>query len=137
MVANISDENFGSSSGIALRYKLEPMQNLFTAKARRFTSSMMDRYKIIFSSPIAQMHGVPNDAWVNIDIKFTANYPANLESEATVAKNLEGIVSKETQLKVLSVVDNVKDEVERLEAEQLPSVIDNMYGNNTEAMATE
>lgn len=137
MVANISDENFGSSSGIALRYKLEAMQNLFTAKARRFTSSMMDRYKIIFSSPIAQMHGVPKDAWVNIDVKFTANYPANLESEANVAKSLEGIVSKETQLKVLSVVDNVADEVERLEAEQVPSVVDNMYGYNETTMATE
>ena len=127
MVANISDENFGSSSGIALRYKLEAMQNLFTAKARRFTSSMMDRYKIIFSSPVAQMHGVAKDAWAGIDIKFTANYPANLESEATVAKNLEGIVSKETQLKVLSLVDNVNDEVERLEAEQAPSVVDNIF----------
>jgi SPP1 family phage portal protein len=137
MVANISDENFGSSSGIALRYKLEAMQNLFTAKARRFTSSMMDRYKIIFSSPVAQMHGVPKDAWTNIEIRFTANYPANLESEATVAKNLEGIVSKETQLKVLSVVDNVKDEVEKLEAEQIPSVVDNIYGYNETTMATE
>lgn len=137
MVANISDENFGSSSGIALRYKLEAMQNLFTAKARRFTSSMMERYKIIFSSPVAQMHGVSKDAWTGIDIRFTANYPANLESEATVAKNLEGIVSKETQLKVLSVVDNVKDEVDRLEAEQMPSVIDNMYGYNETTMATE
>ena len=127
MVANISDENFGNSSGIALRYKLEAMQNLFTAKARRFTSSMIERYKIIFSSPVAQMHGVAKDAWVDIEVRFTANYPANLESEATVAKNLEGIVSKETQLKVLSVVDNVKDEVERLEEEQLPSVVDNMF----------
>ena len=137
MVANISDENFGSSSGIALRYKLEAMQNLFTAKARRFTSSMMDRYKIIFSSPVAQMHGVSKDAWTGIEIKFTANYPANLESEATIAKNLEGVVSKETQLKVLSVVDNVKDEVGRIEEERLPSVVDNVYGFNTETMATE
>lgn len=128
MVANISDESFGSASGIALRYKLEAMQNLFTAKARRFTSSMMDRYRIIFSSPVAQMHGVPKDAWTGIDVKFTANYPANLESEATVAKNLEGVVSKETQLKVLSVVDNVKDEVERIEEERLPSVVDNIFG---------
>ena len=128
MVANISDENFGSSSGIALRYKLEAMQNLFTAKARRFTSSMYDRYRIIFSSPVAQMHSVSKDAWTDIEIKFTANYPANLESEAEVAKNLEGIVSKETQLKVLSVVDNVKDEVERLEAERIPSVVDNIFG---------
>ena len=128
MVANISDENFGTSSGIALRYKLEAMSNMFTAKARRFTSSMMDRYRIIFSSPIAQQHGVGKEAWTDIEIKFTANYPANIESETEVAKNLEGIVSKATQLKVLSIVDNVQEEAERLEAEQaMPSVVDNLF----------
>ena len=128
MVANISDENFGTASGIALRYKLEAMSNLFVAKARRFTSAMTERYKIIFSSPVAQVHKVSKDAWRDLDIKFTANYPANLESEAEVAKNLEGVVSKETQLKVLSLVDNVNDELERLESEAMPSVTDNIWG---------
>lgn len=127
MVANISDENFGTTSGIALRYKLEAMSNLFVAKSRRFTSAMLERYKIIFSNPVAQIHKVSKDAWHNIDIKFTANYPANIESEAEVAKNLEGVVSKETQLKVLSIVDNVAEETERLDAEQMPSVVDNMF----------
>lgn len=132
MVANISDENFaGQSSGVALRYKLEAMSNLFTSKARRFTSSMRDRYKIIFSSPVAQQHGVSKDAWAGIDIKFTANYPANLENEADVAKTLEGVVSKETQLKVLSIVDDIQAEVDKIEQEQLPSVVDNVYGNTT------
>lgn len=129
MVANISDENFGNSSGIALRYKLEAMSNLFTAKARRFTSSMYQRYKVIFSNPIAQMNGVGKDDWALIDIKFTANYPANLESEADVATKLEGVVSKETQLKVLSVVDNVQDEIARLEEEQTPAVVDQVWGS--------
>lgn len=128
MVANISDENFGTASGIALRYKLEAMSNLFVAKSRRFTSAMTERYKIIFSNPVAQIHKVPKDAWAGIDIKFTANYPANLESEAEIAKALEGVVSKETQLKALSLVDNVGDEIERLEAEQTPSVVDNIWG---------
>ena len=127
MVANISDENFGTASGIALRYKLEAMSNLFTAKSRRFTSAMMERYKIIFSNPVAQMHKVSKDAWAGIDIRFTANYPANLESEAEVAKSLEGVVSKETQLKALSIVDNISDELDRLEAEQTPSVVDNIF----------
>lgn len=131
MVANISDENFGTSSGIALRYKLQAMSNLFVAKSRRFTSAMLERYKIIFSSPIAQQHGVGKADWESIDIKFTANYPANIESEADVAKSLEGIVSKETQLKTLSVVDNVADELDRIAEEQLPSVVDNIYGNTT------
>ena len=127
MVANISDENFGTTSGIALRYKLEAMSNLFVAKSRRFTSAMLERYKIIFSNPVAQIHKVSKDAWHGIDIKFTANYPANIESEAEVAKNLEGVVSKETQLKVLSIVDNVAEETERLDAEQMPSVTDNIF----------
>lgn len=128
MVANISDENFGTASGIALRYKLEAMSNLFTAKARRFTSAMLERYKIIFSNPVAQIHKVGKDAWHNLDVRFTANYPANLESEAEVAKALEGVVSKETQLKALSIVDNVQEELERIDAEQTPSVIDNIWG---------
>ena len=137
MVANISDESFGSASGIALRYKLEAMQNLFTAKSRRFTSAMMERYRIIFSSPVAQMHGVAKDAWAQIDIRFTPNYPANVESEATVAKNLEGIVSKDTQLKVLSIVDNVADEIERLEAEKVPSVLTEMFNNDNTGTVAE
>lgn len=132
MVANISDENFGTASGIALRYKLEAMSNLFTAKSRRFTSAMTERYKIIFSNPVAQIHKVPKDAWQTLDIKFTANYPANLESETTIAKNLEGVVSKETQLKALSLVDNVGDELERMKEESLPSVIDNLFSNGAE-----
>lgn len=128
MVANISDENFGSSSGIALRYKLEAMSNLFTAKSRRFTSAMFERYKIIFSNPVSQIHKVSKDAWHDLDIRFTANYPANLESEAEIAKSLEGVVSKETQLKALSIVDNVQEELDRMDAEQTPSVVDNIWG---------
>lgn len=128
MVANISDENFGTASGIALRYKLEAMSNLFTAKSRRFTSAMLERYKIIFSNPVSQIHKVGKDAWHDLDIRFTANYPANLESEAEIAKSLEGVVSKETQLKALSLVDNVQEELERMDAEQTPSVVDNIWG---------
>lgn len=122
MVANISDENFGTASGIALRYKMEAMSNLFTSKARRFTSAMMERYRIIFSNVLSQMnpHRVGRDDWMGIEIRFTANYPANLESEAEVAKNLEGIVSKDTQLSVLSIVDNVKEEAERVRQETTP-----------------
>lgn len=137
MVANISDENFGTASGIALRYKLQAMSNLFTAKARRFTSAMTERYRIIFSNPVAQMHSVSKDAWQDISITFTANYPANIESETEVAKNLEGIVSKDTQLKVLSIIDNVQEEIERLEEEQAPSRALEDYNGNTNELDSD
>ncbi|MGN1014277.1 MAG: phage portal protein [Butyricicoccus sp.] len=114
MVANISNENFGTSSGIALKYKLQAMSNLEKTKERKFTSGMNRRYKLLFSHPASK---VPKDSWVNLHYQFTPNFPANLLEEAQVAAQMEGITSHETQLKVLSVVDNVKGELKRMAEE--------------------
>ena len=118
MVANISDDDFGTSSGIALRYKLLSMSNLARAKERKFASGMNRRYKVIFSHPVAQTKGVSADDWVKVHTHFTYNFPANISDEADVAGKLDGIVSQETQLKVLSIVDNVPAEIERIKGEQ-------------------
>lgn len=115
MVANISDDNFGTSSGIALKYKLQAMSNLAKTKERKFTSGMNRRYKLIFSNPVS---GMQKDAWVGIKYQFTPNYPANILEESQIAGNLAGITSHETQLKVLSIVDNVQQEIGRIEEEQ-------------------
>lgn len=115
MVANISDENFGTSSGIALKYKLQAMSNLAKTKERKFTSGMNRRYKLIFSHPRS---GMKKDDWVKLHYQFTPNFPANLLDESQIAGNLSGITSRETQLKVLSVVDNVDEELQRIEEEQ-------------------
>lgn len=115
MVANISDDNFGTSSGIALKYKLQAMSNLAKTKERKFTSGMNRRYKLIFSNPVS---GMQKDAWVGIKYQFTPNYPANILEESQIAGNLAGITSHETQLKVLSIVDNVQQEIERMGEEQ-------------------
>ena len=115
MVANISDDNFGTSSGIALKYKLQAMSNLAKTKERKFASGMNRRYNLIFSNPVS---GMQKDAWVGIKYQFTLNYPANILEESQIAGNLAGITSHETQLKVLSIVDNVQQEIERMEEEQ-------------------
>ena len=126
MVANISDENFGSSTGIALKYKLHSMSNLAKTKERKFVSGMNRRYKLLFSHPASK---VPADAWTGLHYQFTPNLPANLLEEAQIAAQMEGIVSQETQLKVLSIVDNVQDEMERIEEENKPderTIVDQM-----------
>lgn len=115
MVANISDENFGTSSGIAMAYKLQGMSNLRKTKERKFTSGMNRRYKLIFSNP---GNAMKKDDWVKLHYKFTPNVPANLLEESQIAKNLSGVVSQETQLGVLSVVDNPKAEIERIDKEE-------------------
>jgi len=130
MVANISDENFGASSGIALRYKLQAMTNLEKTKERKFTSGMNRRYKMLFSHPASK---VPADSWVQLHYHFTPNIPANMLEEAQIAAQMEGITSHATQLKVLSVVDNVQDELDAIEEENKApeeTVVDRaMFGN--------
>lgn len=127
MVANISDENFGTSSGIALKYKLQAMSNLAKTKERKFTSGMNRRYKLIFSHPRS---GMKSDDWVKLHYQFTPNFPANLLDESQIAGNLAGITSRKTQLKVLSVVDNVDDEMQRIEEEQDSTAYETSYPTN-------
>jgi len=116
MVANISDESFGSAaSGVALAYKLQAMSNLALTFDRKIEKSLRKRYKLFCSLST----NVPNrDAWRDVDIRTTRNLPKNVAEEAQTAAQLEGIVSKETQLSVLSIVPDAKKELERMEQEE-------------------
>ncbi len=127
MVANINDENFGSSTGIALKYKLQSMSNLAKTKERKFTSGMVRRYKVIASNPLSNMK---EDSWLDLEFKFTPNFPANLLEESEIAGNLAGITSSETQLKVISAVGNVKEEIERMKSENDVVGYDTDYPTN-------
>lgn len=115
MVANISDESFGNAtSGTALAYKLQAMSNLALTFDRKITKSIKKRYKIWASLGT----NTPDpDAWKEIDIKMTRNLPKNLAEEAQTAAQLSGVVSQETQLSVLSIVPDPKEEIERMEEE--------------------
>lgn len=138
MVANISDENFGASSGIALKYKLQAMSDLEKTKQRKFEAGMFRRYKLLFGHPSSK---VPADSWVQLNFKFTPNYPANLLEEAQIAAQMEGITSHETQLKVLSIVDDVQGELDKIEEENKApekSVVDKLtFGATEENTVTE
>lgn len=129
MVANISDESFGSAaSGVALAYKLQAMSNLALTFDRKIEKSLRKRYKLFCSLST----NVPNrDSWRDVDIRTTRNLPKNVAEEAQTAAQLEGIVSKETQLSVLSIVPDVKKELERMEqegAEAAESTADFRFG---------
>lgn len=116
MVSNINDESFGASSGTALRYKLQSMENLSLMKERKFTAGMAQRFKMLFNVPTN--FGAPAEEYLNIDYVFARNVPNNVEQEADTAAKLSGITSHSTQLSVLSVVDNVQDELNKIQEEQ-------------------
>lgn len=121
MIANISDESFGSASGVALKYKLQSMENLALMKERKFQSSMLQKWKMVFSIP-TNVSTAQSEEYKGIKYVFTRNIPNNLADEATTAKNLVGIVSDETVLSTLSVVKDVKQEIETRDAEKEKNV---------------
>lgn len=115
MVANISDETFGSvQSGKALAYKLLAMSNLATTFDRKIDKSIRKRYKVW--STLTTNSPTP-DAYIDVNIAFTRNLPANLSEEVDTASKLEGMVSKETQLSTLSIVSDVQAEIEKIDEE--------------------
>lgn len=116
MVANISDESFGSAaSGVALAYKLQAMSNLALTFDRKIEKSLRKRYKLFCS---LSTNVSDPDAWRDVDIRTTRNLPKNVAEEAQIAAQLEGVVSKETQLSVLSIVPDVQEELKRMAQEE-------------------
>ena len=114
MVCDINSESFGNASGVALEYKLHPMRSLAGNMIQKALKSMRKRYKLFctLSTNVSN-----KDAWRELEQNATLNLPKNKLEEAQTAGALEGIVSKETQLKVLSIVENVQDEIEKMEKE--------------------
>lgn len=116
MVANVNDDQFATASGVAQEFKLQPMSNMAKNLDRKFKSGMSRRFKMLFAI-VTNIQATYRDEWSSIRYNFTRNMPRNLVDEAEVAAKLEGIVSKETQLNVLSIVDNAKQEMERMAEE--------------------
>ncbi|MEQ7202348.1 phage portal protein [Lactococcus lactis] len=115
MVANISDESFGSSSGISLAYKLQAMSNLALSFQRKFQSSLNSRYKLYceLSTNVSN-----KDAWKDIEYTFTRNEPKDIKEQAETANILMGITSQETALSVISVIPDVQTEMEKIKKEK-------------------
>lgn len=120
MVANISDESFGSSSGVSLAYKLQAMSNLALSFQRKFQSSLNSRYKLFceLSTNVSN-----KDAWKDIEYTFTRNEPKDIKEQAETANILMGITSQETALSVISVIPDVQAEMEKIKKEEASTAI--------------
>lgn len=119
MVANLNDDTFsGNSSGVAIRYKLLPMQNQAASEERKFTMAL--RYLLGSVLSIGTIIGSADVNQVQKDLKFqfVRNIPLDIANEAQAASTMNGIVSKETQLSTLSFVDDPKAEIKRIQDEQ-------------------
>ena len=111
----MSEAEFGNSSGTALAFKLQAMDNLARMKDRKLQSAFNRLYQIVFSVPLTTVY---EDAWTGLSYTFTRNVPRNILEEAQIVSQLSGQVSEETKLSVLSIIDDPQKEIERMEREE-------------------
>lgn len=113
----MNDSNFsGVQSGEAMKYKLFGLEQKRANKERLFKRSLRERYRLLNNILTTASEGGfdTND----IVITFTPNLPKSLKDEAKIFADLGGILSEETKLSILSIVENPQEEMERIEAEQ-------------------
>lgn len=115
MVPDITDESFSTASGIALKMRLMPMGNLARNKERKFVTGVQERMRMLSRYPLGPLE---DGDWENVEVVMHRNMPEDIASEVQVAGQLSGIVSEETQLGVLSIVDDPKGEIERRNEER-------------------
>ena len=111
---DFSQESFGTSSGIALRYRLLGFENVASNIEANMRKALQKRIELI--STIVNIKG--SDAvWRDIKIQFTRNLPVNIEETANIVNSLRGVVSDETLISLLPFVSNPQDEIEKLKAQ--------------------
>lgn len=126
---DFSQESFGTSSGIALRYRLLGFENNASAIESNFKMALQRRIELLCS--IIQLTG-GEALWRDVKITFYRNLPINLEETSTIVNNLRGLVSDETLLSQIPFISDVEDEMKKLAKQKEAAVSLYNFGNGEE-----
>ena len=127
-IPDITSEKFVASvSGEALKFKFSALNNICKTKQNKFRKGLLRRIDLI-----CNFLSIKNPTeYTSIIPVFTLNMPKNEMDLASMVKNLYGLVSHETLLAQLPMVDDVRYELDKLEQEN-SNLIDDYSGINLE-----
>lgn len=137
---DLNDEAFaGNQSGVALKYKLFPLESKCTTFERKFTSSQM----YLFTA-LCNTWGIRGETFdpLSFFVEYKRNFPLDLLHEAEVQEKIRGLVSEQTRLALASFIDDVQYEIDQMEEETLNAVLpntnlDDENVNNSNEFVTE
>ncbi len=116
-VPALSDESFaGNLTGVAIRYKLIGLEELAIMKQSKFEAAQKKLVKLV--TEYINLKYNKNFDPETVKQKYERNFIANDEEMINNARNLDGIISRDTQLQMLPsgiVPDSVKEKKKILE----------------------
>lgn len=130
---NYVDKDFSSNtSGVALKYRMLSTVSLAEVKRHEFTTGLRKRYDI--ATDIMRKLSMVGSDWdiTKLKVDYVDNVPADEATAITNFVQMSGRISEETLLESVQgiLVDDVQDELKRLEAEGID------YGEWMSANAT-
>lgn len=119
LVPCLTDENFvGNASGVAMAYKLQGLEFLTGIKEQKFKKGLLRRVELITNILSIKMN--KELLFTDICFTFTRNNPKNLVEIVKMVTDLTGIISEESQLDMLPMI-NTEQELKRKETEKSAS----------------
>lgn len=112
---DFTDSAFGTSSGVAIKYKLINFENRAAAIEKAMTKALQRRIELICSI----LHLTSGEsAWRDIQIIFTRNLPVDYQDITTMINQLRGLVSSKTLIAQLPFIQDIDAEIEAVQKEQ-------------------
>ena len=119
---------------MAISYKLWGLEQMCSIKERKFKKGLQRRIELITN--ILKVMGHSYD-YRDIVPKFRRNRPQNDLETAQIVTMLANDLSRETRLQMIPAVENVSEELERLEKEKDQEMEDfGVYENFAKAFET-
>ena len=115
-VPNLSDESFaGNLSGVAIAFKLWPLEQVAVIKERKFKTGLKRRLKLI--TTILNLTG-GNFDYQDISVKFVRNIPQNVVELVEISSKLIGMIDDESALALLPFVDDPAATIAKRDAQE-------------------
>jgi SPP1 family phage portal protein len=108
---DFNSTEFGTASGIALRYKLLGLENKSKTSERKFSTGLRQMFKVIASAWSKKEAADYLSIWWT----YKRNIPIDILTEADATNKLKGYVSEKTRLALLSFVTDVNFEIKEMQ----------------------
>ena len=118
-VPDLSDEKFSSNvSGVAMEYKHFGLDQIVSNKERKFKTGLMKRIRLIttYINHLKNTNYDPNE----IKITFNRNKPINEKERVEMVNILKDIISTQSSIDLLPMIENSQEEMERIAMEKDP-----------------
>lgn len=129
---DFTDDAFGTSSGVAMKYKLLGFENTAGAIAANMTKALQKRIELICEI-LGMVEG--EVMWRDVEISFTRNLPIDLAEMANLVNTLKGTVSDRTLLALLPFVSDIDKELEMVEETKAKNI--ELYGFGNQGVSDE